>query len=275
MNSPAKTDADGIYTYEFPVPDYFVGQLDNKSADVDLAIEVIDTANHSEKVDDSITVAEKALLIDAVPESGLLRPGLDNIVYLDVSYPDGVAAEATLTVTDQVSQTFTVTTDAYGLAVVTLTAPSDALVPLQVVAVDAAGNAVTQPLLLGGATDRQTAILLRPDKAEYRIGDMLNVDIFVNGHAQTAYLDIIKDRQTFGLVALPVKDGVAQAAIAVDGSLLGTLELNAYVVDDSGMIVRDQRLVLVNPAPADVAVSADAERLQAGRHSHAGHPGAA
>jgi len=253
-----KTDENGVYAYAVEIPAYFVGQLDNKSADVDLTIEVIDTANHSEQVDDTLTVAEKALLIDAVPESGVLRPGIENIVYLDVSYPDGAAATATLTVTDALSQTFTVNTDAYGLATITLTASSDSLAPLEVVAVDAAGNAVTQPLLLGSATDSTSSVLLRPDKAEYRIGDMLSLDIFVNGQAQTAYLDIIKDRQTFGLVALPVKNGMAQAALPIDGSLLGTLELNAYIVDDDGMIVRDQRLVLVNPAPADITVRADA-----------------
>ena len=56
-------------------------------------------------------------------------------------------------------------------------------------------------------------MLLRPDRAEYRIGDTLNVDIFVAGDVDTAYLDIIKDRQTFGLAALPVVEGVARAAI--------------------------------------------------------------
>lgn len=66
----------------------------------------------------------------------------------------------------------------------------------------------------------------------------------------TVYLDIIKDQQTFGLAALPVTNGMAQAAIPIDGSLLGTLELNAYAVDEGGQIARDRRYALVNPAPA-------------------------
>ncbi|MFO7630974.1 MAG: MG2 domain-containing protein, partial [Caldilinea sp.] len=68
-----ETDADGRFRYEAPVPDFFVGQLDNKSAQIDVTIEVVDTANHLESIDESITVAEKALLIDAVPESGILQ----------------------------------------------------------------------------------------------------------------------------------------------------------------------------------------------------------
>ena len=57
---------------------------------------------------------------------------------------------------------------------------------------------------------------------------------------------------------------VQRAAIDLDGSLLGTLELNAYTVDNAGQIVRDRRYVLVNPAPAEVAVSADKAEYQPG-----------
>lgn len=258
------TDQDGVFAYKATIPDYFAGQLDNKKAQIDLEIQVVDTANHSEKIDDNITVAEKALLIDAVPESGMLRPGLENLVYLDVSYPDGVAARAALTVTDRVSNTYTAVTDAYGLAVITMTTQSPNLVPLEVLAVDQKGNRVTQPLLLGTEGDAGMAVLLRPDKSEYKIGDTANIDIYTSAGVPSVYLDIIKDRQTFGLVNLPVKDGKAQAAIPIDGSLLGTIELNAYVTDRQGQLTADHRLVLVNPAPADVSVSTNAKVYRPG-----------
>ncbi len=57
---------------------------------------------------------------------------------------------------------------------------------------------------------------------------------------------------------------MARAAVDLDGSLLGTLELNAYMVDTAGQVVRDRRYVLVNPAPAEVAVSADKPEYQPG-----------
>jgi uncharacterized protein YfaS (alpha-2-macroglobulin family) len=259
-----ETDEDGAYRYTVPVPDFFVGQLDNKSAQIDLEIEVVDTANHLESIDDTITVAEKSLLIDAVPESGLLRSGLANRVYLDVSTPDGAAAPATLTVSGENVPTITTTTDIYGLAVITLTAPDQQYLPLEVTATDANGREVTQPLLLGSVTGASTTVLMRPEHSEYKIGETANVDIYVNGHATTAYLDIIKGRQTFGLVALPVVDGVAQAALPIDGSLLGTLELNAYVIGDDGEIANDRRLLLVNPAPAAIDVTLDADSYRPG-----------
>jgi uncharacterized protein YfaS (alpha-2-macroglobulin family) len=258
------TDDDGVFRYEFPMPDYFVGRLDNTTANLDLEITVTDTANHPETVDESLTVAEQTLLIDAVPESGLLRPGVENIVYLDVTYPDGRAAPATLTIAaDVLSDTFALAADANGLAEFRFTPPAVETATFVVTATTAAGETIVQPLSLA-STPGATTVLLRPDRAEYRIGDAMNLDIFVAGNVRTVYLDVIKGRQTFALVPLPVTDGVAHATIDIDGSLLGTLELNAYVVADRGEIIRDRRLVLVNPAPATVAVETDAESYRPG-----------
>lgn len=257
------TDADGVYHYEFQMPDYVVGQLENNSAAVDLEITVIDTANHRERVDESITVAQKAILIEAVPESGFLRPGLDNIIYLQTTYPDGAAAQTTLTVTGVTTETTIITTDEFGLATLHVTPHNGRELTLMIEATDGTDQRVEQQVTLGAAGDAQ-AILLRPEKVQYQIGETLNIDIQVAGKATTAYLDIIKGQQTFGLAALPVTQGVAQAAIDLDGSLLGTLELNAYVITDQGQIVRDRRLILVNPAPANVTVQTDAEVYRPG-----------
>ena len=258
------TDDKGLYHYEFQVPDYFVGQLENNTAKVDLEINVTDTANHLEKVDENVTVAEKAILIEAVPESGFLQPGLENIVYLQTSYPDGKAAATELTIhSEGISPTTTLKTDEFGLARFTVTPPSNRDLVLTIQAKDAHAQAAEQQITLGGKAGAD-ALLLRPDKAQYQIGDTLNVDLHVAGHATTAYLDIIKNRQTFGLVALTVKKGMAQAAIDIDGSLLGTLELNAYMITDKGEIVRDRRLVLVNPAPATVDLKTNASVYKPG-----------
>jgi hypothetical protein len=254
------TGDDGLFAYEFPLPDYFVGQLDNRSADVDLHISVTDGAGHVEEVDERVTVAEKLLLIDAAAESGTLRPGLPNRIYFDVTRPDGSPVTATLTISDSAGLVATATASNAGLAVITVTAASEEYLPLTVEAVTADGVATVQSLLVDNDPG-DASILLRPDKAAYRIGEQMNLDILVNQGVKTGtgtvYLDITKERQSFALVALPVQNGMAIASLTVDGSLLGTLELNAYMVAGDGTILRDRRLALVNPAPAEVTVTAD------------------
>jgi uncharacterized protein YfaS (alpha-2-macroglobulin family) len=272
------TDENGRYAYNFTVPDYFVGQLENNAAEVDLEITVVDNANHAESTDESITVAEKTILLEAIPESGILRSGVENIIYVDATYPDGRPAPGIIQVESSLlPESLTLATDDYGLAsfhvtpelntaaVVTLTAtttPTTGTVT-NTVTNTVTGDTATQVVTLD-ADQSATSVLLRPDRAEYHIGDTMNLDIHVAGNARTVYLDVIKGRQSFAMVSLPVADGLAQAAIDIDGSLLGTLELNAYVVNDQGEIVRDRRLVLVNPAPAQIEISSDAPQYRPG-----------
>ncbi len=265
------TDDSGRFTYTLQVPDYFVGQLENNTAKLDLEITVVDAANHSERIDEQITVAEQTLLIEAIPESGQLRPGLENILYLQSTTPDGRAVQTTMHISseiaDLISGTAVITTDLNGLATVTVVPPTERELPLspftvRATPIDGEPTATVEQQVLLRTTAGPASVLLRPERVEYQVGDTLNIDIHVAGTATTAYLDVIKDGQTFGLAALPVNQGVAQAAIAIDGSLLGTLELNAYVISSdpaaTGEIVRDRRLVLVNPAPATVSVTSDA-----------------
>jgi hypothetical protein len=273
-----ETDAAGLYRYEFSAPERLFGQAERNTAEVDLEITVTDPANHAETISESITIAEQLLLIEAVPESGFLRPGVENIIYLQVSYPDGEAAAAELTVRVGQAEAQQILTDAYGLATISLTPQGNRDVTLEIEAVDEQGQAARQSLTLG-TTGGATAVLLRPEKASYQIGETLNVDAYVAGHATTIFLDVVKGGQTFGLAALPVTDGVAQASIDLDGSLLGTLELHAYIITDPGEIVRDRRLILVSPAPAQVEVQADAEVYRPGETatlnlalSHEGQP---
>jgi hypothetical protein len=252
-----ETDADGNFAYEFVVPESFIGQLGNESAEIDLEITVIDTAEHAETIDETVTVAEQPLLIEAVAESGQLRTDLENLVYLQVTSPDGSSIPAELTITVD-GGTRTVQTDEFGLATITVS-PVDALD----VILDIEARALildippVQTRLRLSTRFHDTSILLRPERAEVAVGETLNLDIFVAGEVETVYLDIAKAQQTFGLVALPVVDGMAQAELDIDGSLLGTLDLNAYTVNARGNIVRDRRFVLVNPGPAQVTVTTD------------------
>ena len=58
------------------LPDFFAGQPTTRARRSTTTIEVVDTANHLESIDESITVAEKAPAIGRCAESGML-PGLE------------------------------------------------------------------------------------------------------------------------------------------------------------------------------------------------------
>ena len=252
----------GLYEFDLPLPQNLVGQAENNTATVDLEITVLDSANHAESISESLTLAEQALLIEAIPESGTLRPGLENIIYVQVSYPNGQPVQADLSIDLNESSANTVQTNAQGLAAIRYT-PQNAEVRLNITARDEQGQSASQNLNLK-TNNRYEAVLLRPDKTAYQVGDLLNVDAFVAGQASTVFLDVVKGGQSFALQALPVQDGLARAEIPLDGSLLGTLELHAYIITSQGDIIRDRRLVLVDPAPSQVEVQSDASVYRPG-----------
>jgi len=252
-----QTDANGGFDFALDVPAYLVGgAAGQETATFYLETTVVDKAGHAEETTRDLPVARQPLLLDAVPESGQLRPGVENIIYIMASYPDGAPAQAALRViyTDaaQMAQT-----GAHGVAEVRFT-PTAGAARLEVSAQDATGRTATKTLNL--EADRGPAqVLLRPDRPTYRVGDTMHLDAFVTSAARTVYLDIVKERQTLSTRAGQATDGRASFAVDLTPDLFGALELHAYTVGRDGTIVRDTRIVVVN-APVDVQVTLQADK---------------
>ena len=105
-----------------------------------------DGAGHSESRGEPITVSESPLLITAVPEGGLLTPGLENQVFILTSYPDGTPAQAELHVHAPGNADQTASTDKGGIAIVSLRGGGDTT--LEVEAKDHDGNQASSSIPL-------------------------------------------------------------------------------------------------------------------------------
>ncbi len=100
-----KTDKSGRFEFEIKLPSHFVGQpLEQGKAFVQLDIKVTDTAEHTEKITVSRSVAAQELEIHAVPESGELVPNVENRVWVLVSDPTGKPVKATVRLRDTQAQ---------------------------------------------------------------------------------------------------------------------------------------------------------------------------
>ena len=88
-----QTDEQGHFTFEFDLPGYIAGSdLEGGLGRFFLEAQVIDLAQHSETSSLSLPVAQHSLVIEAMPEGGQFRPGVENILYVLTSYPDGTPA---------------------------------------------------------------------------------------------------------------------------------------------------------------------------------------
>src|SRR5207244_3180119 len=90
-------------------------------------------------------------------------------------------------------------------------------------------------------------VLLRLDKAIYQSGDRVNIDVRTSAGLPTVYVDIVRGGQIMLSKWLEVKDGAASQAIDLPQNVFGSLEIHAYQMLFHGEIIRDSRVVYVQP----------------------------
>jgi uncharacterized protein YfaS (alpha-2-macroglobulin family) len=257
LDLAGQTDDQGRFTFEFDLPGYFVAGAETGVADLILEVAVTDGAAHTEQVSIAIPVAQQGIIVEAVPESGELIPGLENILYLLTAYPDGTPAPCEVTVLLNGVE-YRAQTGAYGLGELRLT-PGEPYAEVRLFARDALGHtgeatACFEPQRKGGSQ-----VLLRPERATYRVGETMNLDVLSTESAGSIYLDITRDGQTLSTRSLQNLGGRATAAVDLTPDLYGTLALHAYKPLGSGEMVRDTRLVVVDAA-TDLALDVQLDR---------------
>jgi uncharacterized protein YfaS (alpha-2-macroglobulin family) len=242
-----KTDADGAYRFDLPLPTYFAGRpLSQGAARVLIEATVKDSAGHSETRGEPITVSESPLIVTAIPEGGTLIPNLENQVFILTSYPDGTPARTDVSVRAAGQADQTVATDEGGAAVIRLTAHDGADV-LRIDATDKEGNHAVSTVPLQSRTGADQ-ILLRTERAVYRAGDRIQLRVFSTKERGAAYVDVVKEGQTVLTRDLDIVNGQAALDVTATPDMAGTLDCNAYLFGRDARPVSDHRLVFVQPA---------------------------
>jgi hypothetical protein len=271
-----ETDENGTYRFGFDLPAYFAGSgLESGQAQFSLEVTVLDQADHAEQTSSVLPIAEQPLIIEAVAESGTLKPGVENVVYILTSYPDGRPAPASLQIAanerapapsspgeaEPAGQegAASLTTGEYGLAHYSFVPVRAARQYLTIEARDETGLAARRriPMETEQSAD---SVLLRADRATYVVGETMHLVALTPVESGSIYLDIVKSGQTLSTRSAPVEAGKAAFVVDIGPDLFGTLELHAYKVLLDGTIVRDTRLVVVDePRDIDVGITADKE----------------
>lgn len=137
-----------------------------------------------------------------------------------------------------------------------------------VTAVDEKGNLaqVQRPLSLSGSEE---AVLLRVDKSIAKVGDALRLDIFTSSRvlrpASPVFVDAIVNRQTMLTKTVDLQNGHGSLNLTLTPELAGTLVLHAYRITADGDIVRDTKVVFVEPAnELQIKVASDKDTYRPG-----------
>jgi hypothetical protein len=263
-----QTDSAGAFKFAFVLPAAFDFPAGGQPAQVDVEAEVVDPAGQRVGIRQILPVAAQPILVNAVPESGVLKPGVENIVFILTAYPDGQPAETTLSVAVE-GETRTLATGPYGLAELRYT-PTGSGAPLDVRARDARGAEGHAEFVFDSDRTPQT-LLLRAEQVTYQVGDTLRLEALL-GQAcagpcpRTVYLDVIRTGQSVAALSAPVQAGRAVFALDLDSALVGTLELHAYALLPGGGLAEDTRRVIVDmPRRVAVAVRSDQGQYRPGQ----------
>jgi len=253
-----RTDAEGGMDFKLQLPGQLSGSdQDRGTMSYMLEVSVTDVTEHVERKTQDLVVASGALVIDAMPESGMLQQGVENILYILTSYPNGAPAQASVEIEYQ-DEILEMESGEHGVVEWRVKPDAPALT-FTVLAKDPTGRFERQTMTLqaeGGASQ----VLLRPDRPLYRVGEAMHLLAWVKGDAAICYLDVLKEGQTLAMRAAPVRKGQAAFDLDLSPDLMGTLELHAYQVDRNGKLVGDTRLVVVQPASEDLQVALTMDR---------------
>jgi len=289
-----ETDAAGHVKFEIKLPDYFVGTpLQKGNALVKLDIKVTDSADHTETLVKSYTVSDQPIRVRLIPEGGRLVPGMENRVFAAAIYPDGSPAVCDVAVwigkeSKGAPLARAKTTDT-GLAEFKVTPKTEQFRPgtwgqrpfetlggqqfgwgpailfdMSAAAKDSKGNTAQTVVELNSHPLGEN-VLLRLNKAVYQSGDTLDVDVRTSAGLSTAYLDIVRGGQIMLSRWLDVKNGRANQKLDLPQNIFGSLEIHAYQMLASGEIIRDSRVIYVQPRnDLKVEVKADKSVYQPG-----------
>ncbi len=265
----ARTDAKGHCRFEVTLPKHFVGQpLEAGKASARFDIAVTDTADHTENITRNVTVTASPILVAAVPESGGLVRGLQNRIHVVSNLADASPVSCSVTWKDPPGgEPITIQTDQSGFGHFTITPADDKPITMQLEARGRIGDTGSATIKLEpkkqSGDDR---VLLRTERTIHRVGEEVKATIYCTRKTGPVYVDLIKDRQTYLTKTVELKGGKAATSIGLTGGLSGTLQLNAYLIGVNGVIVRDRRLMLVDPAnDLRISVTSDQDTYLPGK----------
>ncbi len=243
-----QTDPEGLFPFEVQLPDYLVGQsLEQGKAIVRVVAEVTDTAGQVVEKEAGLTVAQDAISVVLIPESGSIVPGVPNRFYVFVEDPSGKPLPAHVEV-DAAGQAFVIDTDEAGIGVFEY-APEAPSVTIQVSVRDSQGHEATRAFPFKAGTSGE-AVLVRTDKALYQVGETAAVTVFAPDAKDRIYLDVIRHGQIAREEAADLVDGRTLIEVDLDQEMAGDVVFSAYYLGRTGQIVRDEKLVFVQGADA-------------------------
>ena len=257
-----ETNTDGIFPFSYTLPNRLIGQpLENGNALVLAEFKVTDSADQVATANRQLPVIVNPVSVALFPESGTIVPGVKNRFHLLITDDKGNPLAARCSIVrlggaEGLPEPFDVAGDGPQIMEL-IPGRHEMVIELEV---EAAGVTVRKAFSFSTAR-RDAYVLVRTDVPIYRAGQTMVVEVIASGSVGSAFLDVTKENQTIATASIPLDGQKGRYQLDLDGSLVGSLVVSAYVMSQGGEYTRDSRVVFVEGA-SDILVEVTADKEQ-------------
>lgn len=239
----------GTWSFSASIPARF-GQLEPGT--LALAASVVDRAGFENTKTIERRVTADPFTVDLAVPGGTAVYATPNRVYLAVRTPDGRPAQVSGALDGKAF-----TTDASGLAEVTLLPPTNATVLVEL-------EGMRQLLPFNSAQ----GILIDSDKAIYEGGASIRLTVYASWPQGTAFVDAVQGGHTLFAQAVSLADQGTEIVYDVPADVHGPIRLRAFAVNRWGKLKRSERVVIVQAREAlSIAATLDRDQYRPGERA--------
>jgi len=263
------TDNDGYFSFSFNVD----GPEAVEASSLLLAADVTDNSKATIHAEKASVLKQEKILVELIPESGKLKPGLSNKIIIIASNPDGTPTRATIMMSGERLREFA--TNDYGIATFDYTPEKSLQRSSFTLSVEnSAGEKESKSFSLENENSGG-GLIVRPDKSFYQGGQTMNVEILSTNDGMVQ-LELLQNDNIVYSDFVEVKNNRGSKQISVSDKYFGTMVIRAGMVfkEASGYYygnqsafraVEDSRIVIVDQAKdLNVAITTDGNKYLPG-----------
>ncbi|MCK5416596.1 hypothetical protein KAI92_04170, partial [Candidatus Parcubacteria bacterium] len=228
-----KTNDEGILKFDF---DLFRKKEINQ---ILINVEVVDANKNTIIAQKVATVAQKDIVVELIPESGKLKPGLENEILFISSRSDGTPVKTSIFMTGERIREFA--TNEYGIAKFKYKPDENSSLSRFTLTVkDEQGNVLKKPFSLQNEMGDSGHLILRTDKTFFEGNSKIKLDILSTRDVATQ-VEFIQDNCIVHTESFDLQDGKISKEIELPEHIFGTVEMRAIQTVQNTSISNNRR----------------------------------
>lgn len=261
---------DGSAEFELPAAGWVAGTYGAEGmGSMQLNISVTDTGDHTETTTKLLRITQSPVVLQVIPESGLVKPGMPFNVLVVTETPDGDPLERDVDIDLEFMDTnynyqrqSSIVTTINGVALAEFQAPED----IRSVNLNARSGDASRSVNLGTVYSPSGSFLhlAQTSRGTPQVGDTMTFTVY-STNPGTVYYDIVSGGRT----VFSATNSERNISLTVTPQMSPRAEIVAYIINPNSEVSADTLpFEVIMEAPVDLQVSFDHDEVEPGDEVH-------